>query len=225
MFATLRTLFTGANARADERLQDHFAIELIDQKIREAQANLGAAKGTLATLIQRQRQEKKLFEALESRITDLTARARAALVEGREDLAGEAASAIAEMENEHVLRKQTLDRLEARILQLQGSVEAAHRRIVDLKQGAITARAIRREQDIQKRMNRTAASSSAADEAEKLIRRVSEREDPFEQSQILKEIDDGLSQEGIAQKLSDEGFGVALKSTRNSVLDRLSADL
>ncbi|MDV7142665.1 PspA/IM30 family protein [Tropicimonas sp. TH_r6] len=225
MFATLKTLFAGTNARTEETLQDQFAIELIDQKIREADANLAAAKGTLATLIQRQRQEKKLFDALETRIADLTARARAALAEKREDLAGEAATAIAEMENEHILRLQTLERLEARILQLQGSVEAAHRRIVDLKQGAITARAIRREQDIQKRMSRTVGGTSAADEAEKLIRRVSEQDDPFEQSQILKDIDDGLSQANIAEKMSDAGFGPTLKSTRKSVLDRLNAEL
>ena len=224
MFTTLKTLFAGASARSEEKLQDHFAIELIDQKIREAEANLAAAKATLATLIQRQRQELRLYEGLENRMADLTTRAREALAQGREDLAGEAAGAIAEMENEHALRRGTLDRLEARILQLRSAVEAGHRRIVDLKQGAVTARAIRRDQDIQARMSRTVAGPSAADEAEKLIRRVTEREDPFEQGQILKEIDDGLSNADITEKLSDAGFGAALKSTRSSVLDRLRAE-
>ncbi|MCP4820531.1 MAG: PspA/IM30 family protein, partial [Shimia sp.] len=44
MFGTLKTLIAGSNARAEENLRDHFAIELIDQKIREAGENLKAAK-------------------------------------------------------------------------------------------------------------------------------------------------------------------------------------
>ena len=54
MFRTLATLINGANARAEDRVRDAFAIELIDQKIREAETSLKAAKATLATLIQRQ---------------------------------------------------------------------------------------------------------------------------------------------------------------------------
>jgi len=53
MFGTLKTIMTGANARAEERVRDTYAIELIEQKIREANASLQAAKGTLASLIQR----------------------------------------------------------------------------------------------------------------------------------------------------------------------------
>ena len=32
MFITLKTLFTGASARAEDQIKDRFAIELIDQK-------------------------------------------------------------------------------------------------------------------------------------------------------------------------------------------------
>ncbi len=45
MFATLRTLVTGANARAEGRVKDAFVIELIDQKIRESEAQLKAGQG------------------------------------------------------------------------------------------------------------------------------------------------------------------------------------
>ncbi len=41
---TLSTLITGANARAEDRVHDAFAIKLIDQKIREAETNLKAGK-------------------------------------------------------------------------------------------------------------------------------------------------------------------------------------
>lgn len=225
MFATLKTLIAGEAARTEEKVRDRYAIELIDQKIREAEANLAAAKQTLAALIQRKRSEERMLAGLGTRLDDLTARATEALKGGREDLAETAAATIAELENERTVRQATLDRLEARVIQLKGTVEAAHRRIVDLKQGAITARAIRREQTMQTRLNRTLAGPSAADEAEALIGRVVQADDPFEQGQILQEIDQGLTGQGIAETLAENGFGPATKSTGAAVLDRLRAQI
>ena len=46
MFKTLATLINGQNARAEDRVRDAFAIELIDQKIRESESSLRAAKST-----------------------------------------------------------------------------------------------------------------------------------------------------------------------------------
>ena len=224
MFATLRVLFDGERARAEDRLKDTYAVELIEQRIREAEANLSAAKLTLASLIQRKRSEERLAETLGRRIATLEGRAREALEAKREELAKEAAQSIADMENERQVRQNTIERLESRIGQLQGSVEAAHRRIIDLRQGAITARAVRREQAIQKRLNRTVASTSAADEAEALIKRVVDQDDPFEQSEILRGIDRQLSGQSADEKLADAGFGDPTKVTAKSVLDRLKSD-
>lgn len=222
MFTTLRTLFEGANARAEDRLRDTYAIELIDQKIREAEANLLAAKTTLASLIQRQSSERRIADTLSKRIATLTERAEEALLAKRTDLAEEAAQAIADMENELARRIQTIERLDTRVTQLRASVETAHRRIVDLKQGAITARAIRKEQQMQSRLNRTLASTSAADEAESLIARVVGQDDPFEQSEILRDIDRSLSGQNTDDRLADAGFGAPNRVTADAVLARLN---
>lgn len=221
MFATLRTLFDGANARAEDHLRDTYAIELIEQKIREAEANLTAAKLTLASLIQRQTSERRISETLGKRIATLIGRAEEALEAKRNDLAAEAAQAIADMENELARRRETIDRLETRVTQLRTSVETAHRRIVDLKQGQISARAIRREHQMQARLNRTLASTSAADEAEALIKRVIGQDDPFEQSEILRDIDRSLSGETTDDRLADAGFGAPNRVTAEAVLERL----
>ena len=223
MLRTLTTLFDGANARAEERLRDHFCIELIDQKIREAEASLKAAKFSLASLIQRERSESRQVTALENRVSDLTSRATEALSDGREDLATEAAGAIAQLENELTLRRETVRRLESRILQLRQSVEAANRRIIDLKQGAIAARAAKKEADIQKRLGRHVAQDTAFEEAEALIQRVLNRDDPFEQSQILREIDQGLDRTDMTDRLAEAGFGAPTKSTAADVMSRLKA--
>ncbi len=221
MLSTLRTLMTGASARAEERVRDVYALELIDQKIRETEAQLRAAKATLATLIQRQRSEQRMLEALNTRIVTMTGRAKEALEAGREELAGQAAEAIATMENEAELRRATLERLEMQATRLRASVEKAHRRVIDLKQGAITARAMRREQDMQRKLRTTVANQSSADEAQELISRVIGKDDPFEQSGILEEIEAGLNHEGLEARMAGEGFGPAAKVTGGDVLARL----
>ena len=224
MFGTLKTLFAGANARAEEQLKDTYAIELIDQKIREASGALKAAKLSLASMIQQQRNEQRQAEALEEKIADMMTRAGEALNGDRPDLAEAAAKAIAEMENELTMRKETLARLDRRILQLRGSVERAHRRITDLKQGAIAARATRREQSLQKGLTRHTGGDTAMEDAEELIARVMGREDPFEQGEILREIDGDLGQDRVAEQLAEAGFGAATRSTAADVLKRLKAE-
>lgn len=222
MLSTLKTLVTGANARANEKIRETYSIELIEQKIREGQAGLQAAKATLASLIQRSRAEGRQIEMLVNRNKDMIRRAKEAMKAGRDDMAGEAAQVVAEMENELNLRQETASRLDSRIMRLRHSVEATNRRIVDLKQGAIAAKAVRQEQNIQQRLNTTLAGQSPIGEAEELIGKVLSRDDPFEQSEILKEIDQGLKHEGIEGRLADAGFGPATKITAEDVLKRLS---
>ena len=222
MFKTLATLMTGANARAEDRVRDTFAIELIDQKIREADTSLKLAKATLASLIQRQRSEDAQRQNLQAKLADLTKRATAAITADNMDLATEAAQAIAVMENELTIRSETLSRLDQKILRLRSSIEAGHRRIIDLKQGAIQARAVRKEQDIQSKMH-GATSGASADEAEELITRVLGRDDPSEKSQILSEINNDLNHDTLADRMADQGFGTATRATTQDVLNRLSA--
>lgn len=194
---------------------------MIEQRIREAETNLASAKVTLASLIQRHRSEQKLAAALDGRLAGLTNRASEALRAGREDLAGDAASGIAAIENERTIRRTTIDELDAGIARLRLSVEAAHRRIVDLKQGAITARAVRNEHRSKARLSKSFSGTSAAGEAEELIRRVVDQADPFEQYKILADFDRGLTGSSITKTLEDEKFGPATRATASTVLDRL----
>lgn len=220
MFSTLRTLVNGANRRAETKLRAQFSIELIEEKIAEAQCNLKSAKGTLVALTQKQRAEARQVASLETQIEDLTSRAKAALDGGREDLALTAAEGIANLENELTLRLNTVARLDSRILRLRTSVEAASRRILDLKQGAIAARATRSEHIMQAKL----ASSLGAqplEEAEDLIAQVLNEEDPFEASEILQEINTSLTPQNVAERLADAGFGPAQKSRAEDVLARL----
>ncbi|MFA8441381.1 PspA/IM30 family protein [Yoonia sp.] len=221
MFKTLATLINGQNARAEDRVRDAFAIELIDQKIRESENSLRAAKATLASLIQRQRSEEKQHTALKTRISDLTKRAKEALDNDREDMAAEAARAIANMENELTVRTETLDRLDQKVMRLRTSIESGHRRIIDLKQGAIQARAVRREQNIQMHMTKTGIHQGSVEEAEELISRVLGKDDPFERTEILADINRDLDGDSLTDRMADAGFGSATRATADDVLARL----
>lgn len=224
MLSTLVTLFAGASARSEEQVRDAYSIELIEQKIRESEGNLKAAKVGLASLIQRERSERRQVDGISDRIIELSVRTKAALAAGREDMAAQAAQAIADMENERERRNETLARLEGRIMQLRHSVEVSNRRIIDLKQGAIQARAVKREQGIQKRLSRHLGGDSPMEEADALIAKVLGQDDPFEQGQIMNEIDRELDHKGIGDRMADEGFGPKGRSTAADVLARLKDD-
>jgi len=224
MLGTIRTLITGASTRAETQMRDIYAIELIDQKTKEASDTLRAAKATLATMIQRKRAEQRLIDGLDGKITDMISRAQEALIAGQDTMAQEAANAIAEMENERRIRAETLDRLTQKTDRLQLSLQAGQRRLVDLKQGAMSARAVRREQQMQSRLRSTVGHQNSADEAEELISQVLQKDDPFEQAEILKEIDAGLGHESLTDRMAAAGFGSANKTTGADVLARLKTN-
>ena len=220
MLSTLRTLWIGEGRRREEQLRSAYAVELIDQKLRECEAGLLAAKGTLAALIQRERAERRMREGLDVRIAALEAAARRALAAGDEPLARDTAQAIADLRTERALRSETLARLESRTRRLRASVETAQRRLVELRHGALQARAVRREHEAQARLG--CLTGQPDREAKDLIRRVLEEDDPLERSEILREIDEGGSG-AVERRLRDAGHLPGAVSAEE-VLASLRAD-
>ena len=217
----LKTLTAGLSAQSEEQARDLFAIELIDQKIREATQASQNARTTLASLIQQARVQDRQLQDLRERIADLTDRARQALETDREDLAIQAARGIADMENEAAQREKAQRLLETKILHLRQSIQGAHRLLIDLKQGAASARAVRKERRAQRGLVMSDHGRSAMAEAEALIERVMGQDDPFEQAQILDEIDQDLDHSALPERLAAQGCGAPLKATTDTVLARL----
>lgn len=221
MLKLVTTLIKGINARHADRVTDHFAIELIEQKVREADTVLRNAKETLASLILRERNERRLFDAVSARKADLETRARLALADGNDVLACDAAVAIADLENEAALRGETLARLKERIARMQLSLEKTHRRIVDLKQGLMSARAVDGERKAQASMNQMIGRTEPLREAEELIARVMSRDDPLEESEVLDTINKNLTHETMRERLAASGYGQPVKVSAADVLKRL----
>jgi phage shock protein A len=223
MFAMIRTLVTGANARAEDSLRNHFAVDLLDQKIRESDAALSAAKHTLAALIMRERNEQRQLDVLNAQITDLEGRTKQALKAGDDGLAHDAASAIAELENEREIRIQTVKQLNSKVARMRLTLEKTNRRIIDLKQGMVQARAIDAEGKAQASINKTIGKNTSMREAEDLLNTIMNRDDAFEESEVLDEIDGDLNHSGVRDRMATKGYGDQTKFTADSVLERLTA--
>ncbi|TPJ64829.1 PspA/IM30 family protein [Mesorhizobium sp. B2-7-1] len=223
MLSLIKTLLDGASARAEDNLKDRFAIDLLAQRIRDAEAGLAAAKQTLASLIVRQRAEQTGLDQLDRRIADLETRTLSALSANNQTLAEGGASAIAELENEREVRRATVKSLGEKTLRMRLSVEQAHRRIIDLNQGMISARAIDAERKAQSRLNRSIGRTASINEAEELLARIKASPDPFEEAGILDEIDGELRHEAIRERLAEAGHGPATKVRAQDVLERLKS--
>ncbi len=85
----------------------------------------------------------------------------------------------------------------------------------------MAARAVRREQAIQSRLRTTFGKDTAIDEAEALVARVLQQDDPGEQADILREIEGELSHDSLPERMADAGFGPRGKTTGADILARL----
>ena len=147
MFKTMFTLIRGAAARAEEEVADRSALMILDQQIRDAAAAIERSKRALALAIAQDEAEGKRLDTTLKRIADLEERGVAALAGGREDLAAEAAEAIAVMEADRDAIGEARRVFSAEIGQLKATVASAGRRLSELERGrriALAAESVRR---------------------------------------------------------------------------------
>lgn len=149
-------------------------------------------------------------------------RARSALDKGLDDLAADSAEAIADMENELTRRTDTVDRLDRKISSLRLKVEKAQRRMIDLRQGAISAKAIRAEQNASKAVA-SALLDGPAKEAQDLIDAILGSENTDDLADIFEEIDEGLTHRTLEERLGANGCGTATKTSAANVLAKLKS--
>lgn len=224
MLNTIAKLIQGAGHQAEEALKDQNSVSLIKENIRQAETDLSVAKKTLASLIIRKRNEEKSLERVQAKLNDLEERAKDVLASGKNDLIDELATAIANLENEAIARGETRNQLESKVERMQHSIETAHSRLTNLKQGAIAAEAVFAERKAQKRIQRSIGSNTSMREAESLVERVMNQSDPFEESQVLDEIDANLNTESLADRLAEAGYGKPNKVSKDDVLKRFKSN-
>jgi len=223
MLKTLITMVRGRTALIAEELGDQNALLILDQQMRDAAGALDRAKKALAIAVAQQGQEEQRLEATRSRIADLETGAIAALGSGREDLAAEAAEAIATLEAERDASQTARALFAAEIAKLKGHVLQQQMRFSQLERGRRIARAAEAVR-VARRGRIEAAPNFAGTlaEAEATLTRLREHQVEADAAETaLDTLDTATGPVAIAEKLSAEGFGPRLKPNAADVLARL----
>jgi phage shock protein A len=221
MFKTVLTLFRGSVAAAGEELEDRSALLILDQQMRDAGAAVERSKRTLALAIAGDQQEGRRLNATNARIVDLEVRATAALDGGREDLAREAAQAIANLEADRDAAMTARTLFASEITRMKRQVANAEARMTELERGRRIARASEAVRALRRGGIEAARPyESTLPEAENTLKRLREIQAAAE---ALIELDAASGPLATAEKLADQGFGPRLKSTADDVLARLNA--
>jgi phage shock protein A len=225
MFKTVLTIFRGRVAAAGEELEDRTALIVLDQQMRDAAAAVERSKRTLALAIAGDQQEGRRLDATNARIGDLEARATAALEGGRDDLAREAAQAIANLEAERDAAMTARALFASEIVRLKRHVANAEARIAELDRGRRLARASEAVRSLRRSGIEAARPYEATlPEAERTLKRLRERQlEAQDADEALIEIDAASGPLATAEKLAEQGFGPRMKSTADDVLARLKA--
>ncbi|MGL3106909.1 PspA/IM30 family protein [Bradyrhizobium sp. BR 1432] len=225
MFKTVVTLFRGSVAAAGEELEDRTALLILDQQMRDAAAAVERSKRTLALAIAQDQQEGRKLEATNARIADLETRAVAALDGGREDLAKDAAEAIAGLEADRDAAMTARALFATEIARLKRHVASAQARITELDRGRRIARASEAVRSLRRGGIEAARPyESTLPEAEGTLRRLRERQMEAQAADdALVELDAATGPLATAERLAEQGFGPRLKTTAEDVLARLKS--
>ncbi|MBY3557621.1 PspA/IM30 family protein [Rhizobium laguerreae] len=222
MFKLISILLRGRAHDAEQAFADRHAVPLLSQQIRDAAQSIQSARRSVAVAIAQNEQEKVQHGAIVARIADLETRASAALAKGNEDLAREAAEAIAYLEAERDASEKAQSQFTLAIDKLKGIVRASEARLQELQRGERLARAT---QEAQKLDVAVAGPGLATlDDAEETLARLRLRQSQNElTAAALKDMEGAIRPAGIIEKLANAGFGAPLRSSADDVLARLKS--
>lgn len=225
MFKTVLTLFRGSVAAAGEELEGRTALLILDQQMRDSATAVERAKRALALAIAQDQQEGRRLDSIKAQIADLEVRAIAALNGERNDLANEAAEAIATLEADRDAATTARTLFAAEITRLKRQVANAEKRITELDQGRRIARAAEAVRALRRGGVEAARPYEATlSEAESTLTRLRERQQELQAADdALADIDAATGPLATAERLAEQGFGPRLRPTAEDVLARLKA--
>src|SRR5262245_23834058 len=223
MLKTIVTLVRGAAFRAEEEFADRSALLILDQQIRDAAAGIERAKRALAVAIAQDEAEGKRLEATLQRIADLEERAVAALNGGADELATEAAEAIAVMEADRDAIREARATFAREIGSLKATVRKSAARLAELERGRRIASAAESVRRLKAGAGLAAPNGATAlVDAEQTLRRLRERQaEDSASADAYEALETEPNPAGIADRLEAAGFGKRTRPTAASVLERL----
>jgi len=223
MLKTLVTLVRGRTFAIAEEVADQNALLILDQQMRDASGTLDKAKKALAVAVAQDGQESQRLDTTRARIEDLETRAVAAIEAGRDDLATEAAEAIATLEAERDASLTARAFFAAEINKLKGHVLQQQMRFSQLERGRRIARAAEAVRVARRgRIEGAPIFAGTLAEAEATLDRLREHQVEADAAEAaLDALDAANGPIAIAERLSAEGFGPRLRPNAADVLARL----
>ena len=223
MLKTLVTLVRGRTFAIAEEVADQNALLILDQQMRDASGTLDKAKKALAVAVAQDGQESQRLDTTRARIEDLETRAVAAIEAGRDDLATEAAEAIATLEAERDASLTARAFFAAEINKLKGHVLQQQMRFSQLERGRRIARAAEAVRVARRgRIEGAPIFAGTLAEAEATLDRLREHQVEADAAEAaLDALDAANGPIAIAERLSAEGFGPRLRPNTADVLARL----
>lgn len=222
MFNTIITLVRGRSHDAAQAVADANALSILRQQLRDAAGGVEAARRSVAVVMAYAERERKSLPRINAQIADLEGRAMAALAQGREDLATEAAAAIAQLEAERATSERALATYETEIARLREELGTSELRLRELQRGLQLADAAQKSQAVRGVVSRPVTASLA--EAEATLTRLQSRQLHAEATALaVVELSAGQSAEAISARLAAAGCGPAIRPDAAAVLERLKS--
>ena len=223
MLKTLVTLVRGRTFAIAEEVADQNALLILDQQMRDASGTLDKAKKALAVAVAQDGQESQRLDTTRARIEDLETRAVAAIEAGRDDLATEAAEAIATLEAERDASLTARAFFAAEINKLKGHVLQQQMRFSQLERGRRIARAAEAVRVARRgRIEGAPIFAGTLAEAEATLDRLREHQVEADAAEAaLDALDAANGPIAVAGRLSAEGLGPRQRPNAADVLARL----
>jgi phage shock protein A len=223
MLKTWITLARGQVVAVGEEVADRHALTILDQQMRDATNTFGRAKKALALAIAEDHREQQRLDATRTKIADLETRAVAAIQGGRDELAAEAAEAIAGLEAERDASATACALFADEIAKLKAHLRQQQLRLAQLERGRRIARAAESVRNARRgRVETVSPFEGTLAEAEVTLLRLRERQTEAETAEAAfdaLDIADGPA--AVTEKLAAAGFGPRTKPNIADILARL----
>lgn len=220
----LVTALRGGASEVGEAIVDANAIRILEQEQRDADAAVLAARNSLIEIKAKHKMSLQRLEAYGSDISSWENKALAALNKGAEDLAGECANKVAELEGLRDQEKVLADQFGKQVEMLHAQVTKADTQIKGLKQQIEMTKA--REAVQKARVATSTATSGASNKvgtAVDSLARIKQRQDEQDaRLEAAEEMADAANGGDLDRRLQEAGIG-AKKNGGDDVLARLKA--
>ena len=217
-------LMRGHSHEAAEAIADRNALVILRQQIRDCADAIAAARRAVAIAIAQNEQEVAQFKKLVVRIDDLEKRTIAAIEQGQNELAREAAETIAMLEAERDASSEAQKSFGTEIERLKRIIRVSEMRLRELQRGQRIVAAV----DSTQRLRESAPGSSlsALKDAEETLLRLRTRQKQIDATAAaMAEMEQSGDPAAVSEKLAAAGCGAPLRSSADAVLERLASKM